>query len=117
MYTNNQKWRLIYIYIYIHIICRYIYIYGHIFCKCKIYRSQSEARCETIHFYHNFLQIDYDKFYIFRIYMHTHIYTLCFAVMLALYRIFIIVCYFDILLLYKKYVASRYIFNSVLSIS
>ena len=29
----------------------------------------------------------------------------------------IIVCYFDILLLYKKYIASRYNFNSVLSIS
>ena len=49
--------------------------------------------------------------------IQTYIYTLCFAVILALYRIFIIVRYFDILLLYKKYIASRYIFNSVLSIS
>ena len=107
MYMNNQKWRLIYIYIYIYIcvcvcvcVCvdiSYVHIYGHIFWKCKIYRSNLKLDVEQyifsfFFFYHNFLQI---------------------AVILALYRIFINVRYFDILLLYKKYIASRFQFSFI----
>ena len=97
-----------------------MYIYMDIYfenVKFIVVNLKLDVEQYIIFFYHNFLQTDYDKFYIVRIYMYTRIYTLCFPVILALYRISIIVRYFDILLLNKKYIASRYIFNSVLSIS
>ena len=82
MYMNNQKWRLLilkYIYIYI-CVCVYTYhmcIYMDIYSEnVKFLIVNLRLDVKEKYFYHNFLQIDYDKFYIFRIYMytHTHIY-------------------------------------------
>ena len=74
MYMNNQKWRLIYMYIYMCVDISYVHIF---FENVKFIVVNLKLDVEQyiyIFFYHNFLQTDYDKFYIVRIYMYTHIY-------------------------------------------
>ena len=119
MYMNNQKWRLIYMYIYMCVDISYVHIFFQNVIFIVVNLKLDVEQYIYIYFFItisfrltmiNFTLSEY-------ICIHTYIYTLCFAVILTLYRIFIIVRYFDILLLYKKYIASRYIFNSVLSIS
>ena len=54
-----------------------MYIYMDIYfenVKFIVVNLKLDVEQYIIFFYHNFLQTDYDKFYIVRIYMYTHIY-------------------------------------------
>ena len=107
---NNQKWRVIYIYIYMCVYTYHMYIYLDIYSEnvkfiiVNLRLDVEQYIFTTISFRLTMMNFTFSEYICIHTHRHTHIYIyiLCIAVILALYRIFIIVCYFDILLLYKK---------------